>query len=197
MAKLGGDIKHPDPFGKSAIGDALADLNAADAEEAPPSVDGGGEEKPSQEVAPKPAAPVQKKAAPKGAKTSTRKKVRAAKPAAKTIKNAEKPRGELASKRLKLHPEEVQEGKKACLRLSAAVGCNVDWSKMTRALWDVYLRHEKFILASLPEDVSWSEPSVRDRAAMAAFEAEIAELLNSGLILAARTPKKSGRANDE
>lgn len=194
MAKLGGDIKHPDPFGKSAIGDALSDLNAADAEETAP-VDGGGEGKPPVEAASKPAAAsVQKKDAPKAA---TRKKVRAAKPAAKKTKTAEKPRGELASKRLKLHPEEVQEGKKACLRLSAAVGCNVDWSKMTRALWDVYLRHEKFILASLPEDVSWSEPSVRDRAAMAAFEAEIADLLNSGLILAARTPKKSGRANDE
>jgi len=76
--------------------------------------------------------------------------------------------------------------------LAGALEISVDFSKITRALWEVYLKHEPDILRNVEtvgED--WSRPSNQDAAKLAALDTQLAGLINDGFMVACRRPSSS------
>ena len=92
-------------------------------------------------------------------------------------------------KRFKVSREEASEFEMAAVRLGARLGVSVDFSKLTRALWSVYLRHEEDILRDAPEDETWERPPNNDAVGLAALDQKLAELVNAGLMMASQRPK--------
>lgn len=100
------------------------------------------------------------------------------------------------TKRLKTTAEEALRWERSAMRLGAALGARVDFSKLTRALWEVYLRHEEDILKNVPEDGNWQRPSNSDAVGLAELDEQLADLLNEGLMIASRRPKNTRRSEN-
>lgn len=97
------------------------------------------------------------------------------------------------TKRFKTSHEEGLRLDQAALRLAAQLGTNVDMSKITRALWDVYLRHEDEILRSIPADQPTRRPANNDAVGLAELDERLAELIGEGLMMASMRQRRGGR----
>lgn len=87
--------------------------------------------------------------------------------------------------------DEAKKFDKAAMRLGAELGISLDFSKLTRALWEVYLRHEPDIVRNAPTDVEWKRPQNSDTVGLAELDERLANLLNDGLMIASRRPKNA------
>lgn len=179
MAKIGKSSTNIDPFkaGKGAFGaidEVLGDLDdqPETQEELPVS------KTPSK---PKPS-PTNRNRAPQASSTG---------PTQKATKKA--PKKESASRkracRLLATEEEMMTWQRAAMRLAAETGARIDFSKVTRALWEVFLRHEEDILRNIPEGTQWDRPSNADTVGLAELDERLANLVNEGLMVAGRRPK--------
>lgn len=90
------------------------------------------------------------------------------------------------TKRFKTTKQEGLQLDAAAVQLGAALGVSVDFSKVTRALWDVYLRHQEDILRNVPEGELWERPANNDAAGLAELDQRIADLINDGFMVACR-----------
>ncbi|MFI4915100.1 MAG: hypothetical protein ACIAS6_01160 [Phycisphaerales bacterium JB060] len=97
------------------------------------------------------------------------------------------------TKRFKTSHEEGLRLDQAALRLAAQMGTNVDMSKITRALWDVYLRHEEEILRSIPADQPTRRPANNDAVGLAELDERLADLIGEGLMMACMRQRRPGR----
>jgi len=88
------------------------------------------------------------------------------------------------TKRFKTTKEEAARLDQAAFKLSATLGISVDMSKITRALWEVYLRHEEEILRSMPENMPSKRPANYDAVGLAELDEKLAELVGEGLMMA-------------
>lgn len=95
------------------------------------------------------------------------------------------------TKRFKTTKQEGLELDAAAVKLGAALGVSVDFSKVTRALWDVYLRHQEDILRNVPEGELWERPANNDAAGLAELDQRLADLINEGLMVACRRPQNN------
>lgn len=95
------------------------------------------------------------------------------------------------TKRFKTTKQEGLQLDAAAVQLGAALGVSVDFSKVTRALWDVYLRHQEDILRNVPEGELWERPANNDAAGLAELDQRLADLINEGLMVACRRPQNS------
>lgn len=87
--------------------------------------------------------------------------------------------------------EESSRYEKAAMRLSAELGMSLDFSKLTRALWEVYLLHEVDVVRNVPQGEEWSRPANEDAVGLAELDERLTDLLNEGLMIAARrSPKR-------
>lgn len=74
----------------------------------------------------------------------------------------------------------------AALRLAAKLGVKVDFSKITRALWQVYLKHEEDVLRNATNGMTRQRPANDDAIGLAELDEQLARLVNDGLIVAGR-----------
>lgn len=95
------------------------------------------------------------------------------------------------TKRFKTTKREGLDLDAAAVKLGAALGVSVDFSKVTRALWDVYLRHQEDILRNVPEGELWERPANNDAAGLAELDQRLADLINEGLMVACRRPQNN------
>ena len=94
--------------------------------------------------------------------------------------------------RFKTTADEKTKIEQAATRLSAQLGTATDFSKITRALWELYLRHEDDVLRNVPPDSVWKRPRNGDTVAMAEFDQRLADLMHEGLMIACRRPQNRG-----
>jgi len=88
-------------------------------------------------------------------------------------------------KRFKTTKEEAIKIDRATVNLAAQLGLRMDTSKLTRALWEIYLTHEQEILRSVQHVEGLAErPSNRDAIALAEFDEQLAALIGEGLMMA-------------
>lgn len=92
----------------------------------------------------------------------------------------------LTMKRFKVSGEESHEMEQAALRLAAKLGVKVDFSKITRALWQVYLKHEEDVLRNATNGMTRQRPANDDAIGLAELDEQLARLVNDGLIVAGR-----------
>ena len=90
------------------------------------------------------------------------------------------------TKRLLTTREEAARYEKAAMRLGAELGISVDFSKLTRALWECYLKHETDIVRNVPQGEEWRRPSNSDGVGLAELDEQLTELVNEGLLIAGR-----------
>lgn len=90
------------------------------------------------------------------------------------------------TKRLKTTAEDAAAADAAAVRLGAEMGVAVDFSKITRALWEVYLRHEEDILRNVPKGELIARPSNQDRVELATLDQRLSDVISEGLIVASR-----------
>lgn len=168
MAKFGEQTKGYDPF--ADISSSLSALT----EPAPPL--------PSQEVKPT------IKEAPRVRQQVTIEKSGGGEPVKKVEQAAPKPVSHevvlRVTKRFKTTKEEAVRLDQAAFKLSATLGIGVDMSKITRALWEVYLQHEEEILRSMPENMPSKRPANYDAVGLAELDEKLAELVGEGLMMA-------------
>lgn len=88
------------------------------------------------------------------------------------------------TKRIKTTRNEGTKLDHAALKLSARLGVSVDVSKLTRALWEIYLRYEEDIIKQAPADAQWDRPSNQDAVGLAELDQSIAELIENALLVA-------------
>ena len=98
-----------------------------------------------------------------------------------------------ATKRFLTTRDEATRYEKAAIRLGAELGIRVDFSKLTRALWECYLKHETDILRSVPEGEEWRRPGNNDGVGLAELDEQITELVNEGFLLAGRRLRQAKR----
>lgn len=193
MAKIGAQEQGGyDPF--NAISESLSDLSAPAAVQAPAPKPARASKK--QVIAPPPK-PVEVQAPQPEPETQPARTDSGGaghdpepkpQPAAKTVS---KTSALQITKRFKTTRQEGQEIEAAAMHLGSALGVSVDFSKLTRALWDVYLRHQDDILRNVPEGESWQRPANNDAAGLAELDERIANLINDGLMVACRRPTNS------
>lgn len=88
-------------------------------------------------------------------------------------------------KRFKTTKDEALRIDRATLNLAAQLGIRMDASKLTRALWEIYLTHEQEILRSVQHAEGITErPPNTDAVALAEFDEQLAELIGEGLMMA-------------
>ena len=93
------------------------------------------------------------------------------------------------SKRFQSTRAEAAEYDMSLVRLSSAVQTRVDFSKLTRVLWQVYRRHEDDILRAA-DGVQLPRKAQRGNAVdAAAFEEKLARVIHRGLMAASRRPQ--------
>lgn len=189
MAKTGQDEKPYDPFGTlSALDDALGDLDEK-AEVTPKAAPKqAGKSRPVVKASPKRNAP----ASPGGG---------GGKPASQRIRKSSAPKKEAGlapkkPKRFLATPEDAARFDKAAMTLGAHLGVSVDFSKVTRALWEIYIRHEEDILRNVPAGTVWERPSNSDTVGLAELDERLADLLNEGLMVASRRPSNARQSRD-
>ena len=95
------------------------------------------------------------------------------------------------TKRFKTTRDEALRLDQAALKLGAHLGTSVDMSKITRALWDVYLRHEEEILRSLPADQPSRRPANNDAVGLAELDERLADMIGEGLMMACMRQRRS------
>lgn len=95
------------------------------------------------------------------------------------------------TKRFKTTRQEAAQLDAAAIKLGAALGVSIDFSKVTRALWEVYTRHQEDILRNVPEGETWERPANNDAAGLAELDERLVDLVNEGLMVACRRPKNS------
>ena len=93
------------------------------------------------------------------------------------------------TKRFKTTRGEGLRHDQAAVRLGAKLGISIDFSKLTRALWEVYLRHEEDILRNVPADGTWERPANQDAVGLAELDEQIAKLVEDGFMVASMRPK--------
>ena len=97
------------------------------------------------------------------------------------------------TKRIKISKQEAARLDVAALRLSATLGIGVDLSKITRALWEIYLTHEEEILRSLPDDaVPAKRPANHDAIGLAELDERLASMIGEGLMMASMRSRRNG-----
>ena len=191
MAKTGKNNAPYDPFnaGSKAFGaldDALGALDDDKTDEKA-SREGEPAADPAEPVAARTPVPDKKPAPPRRKKA--KKAAGGGKAEAKDGRPSLKSRGKVTN-RFTTTIEEKDRYDKAALRLSAEIGMTVDFSKITRALWEVYLMHETDVVRSVPHDEEWSRPANWDAVALAELDERLTVLLNEGLSIAARRAPK-------
>lgn len=88
-------------------------------------------------------------------------------------------------KRFKTTRAEAIRIDRATVNLAAQLGVRMDTSKLTRALWEIYLTHEQEILRSVQHAEGLTErPPNTDAVALAEFDEKLAELIGEGLMMA-------------
>jgi hypothetical protein len=95
------------------------------------------------------------------------------------------------TKRMKTSRSDASQFDAAAMKLGATLGVSVDFSKLTRALWEVYLRHQEDVLKNVPEGQLWERPPNSDTTALTELDDRIADLINDGLMIACRRPKNT------
>ena len=90
------------------------------------------------------------------------------------------------SKKVLATVEEFARFERCALNIGAQLGVSLDFSKVTRALWEIYVRYEEDILRSIPEGTTWHRPSNNDAVGMAELDENLADLLADGLRVASR-----------
>lgn len=101
------------------------------------------------------------------------------------------------SKKVLATIEEFSRYERSALNLGAQLGVSLDFSKVTRALWEIYVRYEKDVLRNIPEATAWHRPSNNDVVGMAELDERLADLLADGLIFASRQAIRGPRQRDE
>ena len=99
---------------------------------------------------------------------------------------ARRPDPAKTTKRFLTTREEAARFEKAAMRLGAELGISVDFSKLTRALWECYLKHETDIVRNVPQGEEWRRPSNSDGVGLAELDEQLTELVNEGLLIAGR-----------
>lgn len=94
-------------------------------------------------------------------------------------------------KRFKTTRQESAQIESAAARLSAEVGARVGYARMTRALWDLYLRYEEDILRQIPAGSVWERPSNTDAVELAKLDARLSELMAQGFSVASRRANRT------
>lgn len=94
----------------------------------------------------------------------------------------------LTMKRFKVSTEESAEMEQASLRLAAKLGVKIDFSKITRALWQVYLRHEEDILRNSAVGMTRGRPANDDTVGLAELDEQLAQIVSDGFMVASRRP---------
>lgn len=97
----------------------------------------------------------------------------------------------LTMKRFKVSGEESHEMEQAALRLAAKLGVKVDFSKITRALWQVYLKHEEDVLRNATNGMTRQRPANDDAVGLAELDDQLSQIVGEGFRVASRRP--SGR----
>ena len=188
MAKIGKKVD-VDPFaaGKRAFGALDEALGALDGE-----VPAEVEPRSAPTTRVPPPTPESKKVERSAAKRPARALVESKREVAKPKAPSAPAKAEKRARRFLATDEEMRTRQSAAMRVGAATGARVDFSKMTRALWEVYLRHEEDILRNIPEgDGGWERPSNSDTVGLAELDERIATLLNDGLMVASRRPRNA------
>lgn len=204
MAKLGPKAQSYDPFSKKgkksegpgfgALEEALESLDAAprpeDSEDkdTPASSPGAVSRVSGGERSKKKAASRQANSRSATKNTTAAVGVSAQAPAERGVAIA--PRLDM-TKRVKMTREEAARLDAASMRLASSLGIRVDFSKISRALWDIYLRHEEDILRNVSEDEQWHRPANSEAAKLAELDEKIAKLINDGFMVACRRPSSS------
>jgi len=197
MAKVGKDKVDVDPFSAGnkafgALGDALGALDAPT-----PSGHTTPEVKRADDAPQTTARETQ--AVPESASPARKRNARSSRGESKKKPVVSKPMAAPADKRARRFlatDEEMASWQRAAMRLGATTGARIDFSKMTRALWEIYLRHEEDIVRNIPEDRRWERPANADTVGLAALDDQLANLLNEGLMVASRRPKNTRRSED-
>ncbi len=95
-------------------------------------------------------------------------------------------------RRFKTTKEEAIKIDRATVNLAAQLGIRMDTSKLTRALWEIYLTHEQEILRSVQHVEGLGErPSNRDPIALAEFDEKLAQLIGEGLMVACMRSRRN------
>lgn len=97
------------------------------------------------------------------------------------------------TKRFKTTQSEALKHDQAALRLGARLGISVDFSKLTRALWEIYLQNEDDILKQLQGVGGWKRPANNDPVGLAELDERLAEAIGEGLMVASMRPKNRPR----
>ena len=194
MAKTGKSGPAYDPFnaGNKAFPDldkALGDLDKAP-DEAPKIPAPGNDQATTTERRPvKPPAPAKKKTASE--RRSEPKKKRPAAGGGGEEAKGRRAEPSKTTKRFLTTREEAALYEKAAMRLGAQLGISVDFSKLTRALWECYLKHEDDIIRNVPEGEEWRRPSNSDGVGLAELDEQLTDLVNEGLLIAGRRLRQS------
>lgn len=87
------------------------------------------------------------------------------------------------TKRFKTTQEDANRHDQAVIRLAARLGTSMDFSKVTRALWEVYVRHEEEILRQIDPSMTWTRPANNDTVGLAELEDRLAEVIEEALLM--------------
>ena len=194
MAKVGAKTEAFNAFksgrsgsGYKALESALDDLNT-------PTVKPDKAEPSQEEQAGREEAQKEERESPKG--NSPKKKAAAKKTRKPRVTTQESPPVKTPSngdarfaKRFQTTRAEGAQYDAASLRFSAAVGSKIDFSKITRTLWQIYLQHEDDIIRNVADGEELGHPGTSDVVGLALLEEEVVELINRGLMLASRRPQ--------
>ncbi len=113
-------------------------------------------------------------------------------PAEKTAPKEGSPSALKVIRRFKTTKEEAIKIDRATVNLAAQLGIRMDTSKLTRALWEIYLTHEQEILRSVQHVEGLDErPSNRDAIALAEFDEKLAKLIGEGLMVACMRSRRN------
>lgn len=98
----------------------------------------------------------------------------------------------LTMKRFKVSPEESGQMEQAALRLAVKLGVKIDFSKITRALWQVYLKHEEDVLRNATVGMTRDRPANDDTVGLAELDEQLAQIVADGFMVAGRRPANRG-----
>lgn len=189
MAKFGETKQDYDPF--SSISGSLKVLSE-------PPTEAPAEQQVQQRAVEPSAPPVKqpaRQAAPEEPKAEPLAEQGRPVPLPATVRTTEQPDQSVAlriTKRIKISKQEAARLDMAALRLSATVGIGVDLSKITRALWEIYLTHEEEILRSLPADaVPAKRPANHDAIGLAELDERLANMIGEGLMMASMRNRRN------
>lgn len=179
MVKIGEDKEPYDPFEGSSE-------RSAETQAALSSALDGLDKKPGNRTQAKQTTTSKKTDSSVSPATTKQKKIK--KPTTDTATTVTSEQPKRFSKRFQATRAEASEYETAALRLSSAVRSKIDFSKITRVLWQVYLRHEEDILRNVTEDDHLPTPRTGDDVGLAKLEEDLKKVINRGLMIASRRP---------